>query len=355
VEKAVRLARTGSRAEGPGQTVLQRLSRTSDRALLEAVVAAEVRSMGEAGTRERLSGLVSALFGRLFVPAWTALLIDQSPTEMLLTSPRAARATAEPQAREALGIGPDVPCLWQPLFGATVTDAHGPVVEAPVIIGNRHSGQLAVAFPASATAQDERRMVDLVASELGGPLQITLLLEEMQRAATTDPLTGLMNRRAMLDQMNRERARADRYGQPLSALLLDVDHFKRVNDVHGHAAGDRVLRGLAALLGGKMRASDLVARWGGEEFLVVLPQTHPAGALVFAERVRAAVAASPFDIGEGKPLSITVSIGLAGTLPPILFEPLVEEADRALYEAKRSGRNRVCVAMPRVVARQATA
>jgi two-component system, cell cycle response regulator len=347
VEKAVRLARTDSRERHAEQTVLQRLSRSSDRALLEAVVAAEVRSMGEAGTRERLSGLLAVLFGQLFHPAWTALLVDQSPTEMHLASPQASRVEAERQAREAFGVGSEVPCLWQPLAGPASSDAQTLVVEAPVIIANKHCAQLAVAFPASAGVHDERRMVDLVASELGGPLHVTLLLEEMQRAATTDPLTGLLNRRAMLDQMNRERARADRYGQPTSVLLLDVDHFKSVNDVHGHAAGDGVLRGLAALLGAHARTSDLIARWGGEEFLIVLPHTPPVGALAFAERTRAAIAARPFDIGEATPLAVTVSIGLAGAYPPIELEAMVEDADRALYEAKRSGRNRVCVGTPR--------
>jgi diguanylate cyclase (GGDEF)-like protein len=157
-------------------------------------------------------------------------------------------------------------------------------------------------------------------------------------------LTGLLNRRAFLDAIDRERARSDRHAFPLSVLLLDVDHFKRVNDGRGHAAGDAVLRGVARVLEAVARRSDFVARWGGEEFVVALPQTGEAGARVAAERVRRAVAAETHSVPEGEPVRVTVSIGVASLDAPWSVDRLLNAADVAMYAAKSHGRNRVEVA-----------
>ncbi|MBV9946158.1 MAG: GGDEF domain-containing protein, partial [Myxococcales bacterium] len=142
-----------------------------------------------------------------------------------------------------------------------------------------------------------------------------------------------------------ERARSDRHAFPLSMLLLDVDHFKRINDGRGHAAGDAVLQGIARVLESVARKSDFVARWGGEEFVVALPQTSEAGGRVAGERVRRAVAAEAHAVPDGgDPIRATVSIGVASAEAPWSIDQLVAAADAAMYSAKSRGRNRVEVA-----------
>jgi len=170
------------------------------------------------------------------------------------------------------------------------------------------------------------------------------LQRKLSQAATHDALTGLPNRRAADDFMAHEALRAQRHGTPLSALMVDIDFFKKVNDQHGHAAGDHVLQTLAGLLKEHARATDLVARWGGEEFLVLLPDTSLAGAQQMGEQLRLAVRGSPFR-WQQTDVPITVSIGAATwSSGPFRANALVASADGALYQAKTSGRNRVCVA-----------
>jgi diguanylate cyclase (GGDEF)-like protein len=164
--------------------------------------------------------------------------------------------------------------------------------------------------------------------------------EELRRLATTDPLTGVANRRHFVEQGSRLLARASRDGEPASLALLDIDRFKQVNDTHGHAAGDQVLRQISRLCAELSRPGDLLARWGGEEFILLLPRTDLAAAFAVAERLRAAVAALAIEGGGGPPLRVTASFGVAQARAPELDE-LARRADRALYRAKRRGRDRV--------------
>jgi diguanylate cyclase (GGDEF)-like protein len=161
------------------------------------------------------------------------------------------------------------------------------------------------------------------------------------RAALTDGLTTLANRSGAERAIRRELARSDRDRRPLSFLLLDIDNFKRVNDGYGHNAGDGVIRGVAKVLPEVLRASDIAARWGGEEFLVVLPDTDLAHAARVGERIRAAVERGSFGI----PARVTVSVGAAQRGPDEAAEATIGRADTWLYEAKETGRNRV-VARP---------
>jgi len=165
-------------------------------------------------------------------------------------------------------------------------------------------------------------------------------LEDLARLARQDPLTGLPNRRALEDELEREVARAARAGAPLAAVVLDVDHFKRVNDGHGHAAGDAVLAAVAARAAAALRAGDLLARVGGEEFAILMPGADLAAAAEAAERIRARVAEGPVEAG-GLALPVTVSLGCAALAPGEVGRALLARADAKLYEAKGAGRNRV--------------
>ncbi len=177
------------------------------------------------------------------------------------------------------------------------------------------------------------------------------LAEQLQRAlqlveqdAATDALTGLPNRRSLDKLMAQQVALAERSAQPLSLLLLDIDHFKRINDVHGHGVGDAALRSFASLVREQLRAGDVCARFGGEEFVVVLPATALPAALEVAERLRYAVADSVLLIAP--PLTATVSIGTAEFTGGLTPQQFLNMADEAVYVAKKSGRNQVCAYEP---------
>ncbi len=166
----------------------------------------------------------------------------------------------------------------------------------------------------------------------------------MKELATRDGLTGLYNHRTFHLLLQDEIARAERYGEGLALLMIDIDHFKRVNDAHGHQAGDAVLTGLGERLEAQLRKVDRVCRYGGEEIAVILPST--AAATQTAERLRSVVAAAPFAVADGKTVPITLSIGVA-TYPTdgAGIDKLVSAADNALYAAKAGGRNRVCASV----------
>ena len=164
----------------------------------------------------------------------------------------------------------------------------------------------------------------------------------LERLALTDSVTGLFNRHAGDLALEREVARARRTRAPFSLALIDVDHFKQVNDRHGHAAGDEVLKQISSILSATFRASDLAVRWGGDEFLVFLPDVPASGAMVFAERARRQVEALSFEnVG-----AVTLSAGIVQVRPDEDARAAIRRADAQLYEAKRSGRNLVKMAEP---------
>jgi len=172
----------------------------------------------------------------------------------------------------------------------------------------------------------------------------------LRQSGFTDVLTGWHNRRYLQARMKEELARACRDGGSLVCMMLDVDHFKRVNDSWGHAAGDSVLRELAQRIDAEVRASDVAARFGGEEFVILLPRTTSAEGQHLAERIRNAVAEVPFDLPGGGRIPVTESVGIAEFRPGVgnadlksLGEALIARADVALYAAKAAGRDRVVV------------
>lgn len=164
--------------------------------------------------------------------------------------------------------------------------------------------------------------------------------QELERLASTDPLTGLSNRRHLFDNAETLLRAAARSPAPMSALMVDIDHFKNVNDKLGHAAGDTVLQEIAVRLGQNLRSGDLLGRVGGEEFAILLPATGADAARGVAERLRLAVSGAPIALGSGE-VTVTISLGVAVLAgPAATMEKLLRRADEALYAAKRGGRNR---------------
>ncbi len=177
--------------------------------------------------------------------------------------------------------------------------------------------------------------------------EISHAYEEIRRQTTmlmsltevrTDPLTGLRNRRALDEALDTMFAMKTRYGQPFSISIFDIDHFKKVNDEFGHVRGDRVLRSVASLLDNSARSTDMVARFGGEEFVIIMPQTELAGACLLADRLRRAIEREK--IAE---LTVTISGGVATAKDGEDPQTIIARVDKAMYYAKESGRNRVCV------------
>jgi diguanylate cyclase (GGDEF)-like protein len=183
------------------------------------------------------------------------------------------------------------------------------------------------------------------AGQAGVAIENARLFAQVRRLATTDGLTGLCNRRRFFDLAEAEFARAKQRARPLSAIMLDVDHFKKVNDRHGHAVGDRVLQAVAQRCRDALRPEDVMGRYGGEEFAIVLPETgldHSHREL--AEGLRLAVASEPIATDDG-PVTVTISLGVAtATSTTSDLAALLDAADGALYEAKRQGRNRALAA-----------
>ncbi len=176
-----------------------------------------------------------------------------------------------------------------------------------------------------------------------GVFGVRSLFVDLNTLASTDALTGLANRRSVLQHAQNELLRAERTKRPLSFLMFDIDYFKKVNDAHGHAAGDAVLRSIAEIARREFRRIDIVGRIGGEEFLVVLPESDLDNAVIAAERIRGAVAAQDFSADQHH-IAITISVGIA--VPDIAsgassVEDVLKASDEALYAAKKAGRNRV--------------
>jgi diguanylate cyclase (GGDEF)-like protein len=163
----------------------------------------------------------------------------------------------------------------------------------------------------------------------------------IERLADTDPLTGLVNRRGLQTALAQLQSTVPSHVSS-GVLLADIDHFKLINDTHGHEAGDAVLVVFAQRLRKALRVGDIVARWGGEEFLAILPQTDRDQLAAIAERLRSAVESEPFTLPDGSAIRVTVSVGVSEMAPVIgQLEAATREADAALYEAKKSGRNRI--------------
>ena len=291
----------------------------------------------------------------------TARLRDPSLTSPQMVWTITSGAVAYVLAGDARGLVPSVLAmiLFFGTFGLTVAEVIGIGVYALLAFASAIG--VSSRFNANASGYLDTAYALMVLIVLSGCIALNLriqriraklqqqrealaqALEVNRELATRDELTGLINRRAMLDLMALEHRRSLRSGRPLLLAQLDIDHFKPINDQHGHAAGDRALQAFAGTVRASVRDTDVLARWGGEEFVLMLTDTSAEHARELLERIRQAVQALEIAHSAGS-LQLTVSIGLAQHLPGDTVEHTLERADQALYHAKALGRNRVVVA-----------
>jgi two-component system, cell cycle response regulator len=219
----------------------------------------------------------------------------------------------------------------------------------PLLVHERALGTLVLGSKRRGSFGDAvRPTLEVLASHVAVSLSNARMLKRLEEMATTDGLTGLFNKRALIEIAQQKLRSANRFSKPLSVLVCDIDHFKRVNDTHGHDIGDVVIRGFGDVLRRAKRDTDVVGRFGGEEFVVVCEETDGGGAALLAERIRAELEAATFPT-EGGPLRVTCSVGVA-TFPAAgsSWEAMFRATDEALYASKRNGRNRVTAWTPRL-------
>ncbi|MDQ7780885.1 MAG: GGDEF domain-containing protein, partial [Planctomycetota bacterium] len=220
------------------------------------------------------------------------------------------------------------------------------VAVASVHIQNELTGLLVAdhAFTKLPVSDTSLQSLGILASEGALALENAGLFQRTKELATRDELTNVFNRRQLLEALDYELERAKRYKRAVSITISDIDYFKKVNDTLGHLAGDSVLRDVARILQGASRDADIVGRYGGEEFITILPETEEQGGLLYAERIRKAVERYGQTQNRYPGIQMTISVGVSGTSggAETTCEALIEKADRALYAAKERGRNRVC-------------
>ena len=301
---------------------------------------------------------------------WRILLVDDEPTQRLIMARLLKRAGYQVETagngREALGK------LDAGDFQLMITDWEMPEMDGIALCSAlRASQNKGYIYTILLTARDAIEHVvtglqagaddyltkpviepELIARLSTGKRIVTLerslrtANEENRRLSITDPLTGAYNRRYLMEQLPREIERAARYNRQLALIMCDVDHFKKINDTHGHLIGDEVLRWFVAQLQSGVRASDWVARYGGEEFIIVLPETNVDSAASAAEHLRARLVQEPFAAAEAR-FPVSASFGVAGWADVVpagsSFDALIAKSDAGVYASKAGGRNRVSV------------
>lgn len=267
---------------------------------------------------------------------------DRLPRQLLFDTDSSRQPAADPLFPM---LGAFHAAQHQPFFGKRRDLAS--VAILPLVRHGRYLGSFNLASVEAGRYIDGSGtdLLERLAAIVAVCLENTLNYERLKRTGLTDALTGINNRRFFDQRIHEEIERAGRHDEPIACLFIDIDHFKAVNDSHGHQQGDRVLRNVAKLLQKQLRRSDVLARYGGEEFAMLLGNTGAEGAVEIAERLRHAVAAKVNDLP-----AVTVSIGVAALRPSESSASseqqataLLHDADQALYAAKQSGRNRVCV------------
>ena len=328
-----------------------RLSQLLDRMLFESVVAQEVRALGfAANVRQLFEGLV-ALLSQLLSYRWLGLVAGKGagqigcahvhPDDQAAALPRALGALKYPTERDLVVVADDRGRPDSKTHGRPPSlGSGGQIVSHAIELGDVKVGRVALETWGPELTGLDQAVFDLARAELAPVARAVWLSEETRRLASTDMLTELWNRRQGGEYLEQAVAGARRYGHALSVAMLDIDHFKNINDTYGHASGDLALQQVSAILRRTVRKADAAVRWGGEEFLVVMPSTGAPGARVAGERFRQAVCARPLQLEGSEQLVVTVSVGLA-SFDQDGAPSLLSRADKALYAAKRRGRNRV--------------
>ncbi len=322
-----------------GLDVRERIAAHLDAALFDSVVASEVRRLGATESFDRLVDLLSQFLSQVTTYRWMAITRDLPPRIGLHVNPF-SRDSVVLEALEALGLAADIPMTLIEDEDAVVDQDGPPAITERIPFGDGFLGTIAIA-PRAPAHHSDPLLVKTIARELGGAMRMATLVEESRLTARIDMLTGLLNRRAFMEWATREMRRSLRYHDALSIIILDIDHFKQINDTYGHTGGDAVLSFVGRLLPTTVRSCDVVARWGGEEFVLALPSTPLAGAMLVAERARRVLAESAINTHESGSVDVTGSFGVAQLCPGETMESLIDRADRAMYAAKTGGRNRV--------------
>jgi diguanylate cyclase (GGDEF)-like protein len=258
------------------------------------------------------------------------------PVSALLHKPLSLVDAQSPEARTGFAVRLDVPRV------AVVSGDGTPFTDDERRLIHELFGIIKYAEEADARFQElEQRMLSLQRENL----DLVVKNRRLSEVSTRDALTGLYNRWFVMEKIDSEINRALRHGSPMSLLMLDIDHFKRINDTWGHPAGDQVLQAIGKLLRDSCRVYDVPGRYGGEEFCIVLPETKPGNTTVVAERIRRRLEETELSCGDGA-VVVTASMGIAGMEADSegeILSPaaLIDRADRALYTAKNRGRNRV--------------
>lgn len=344
------------RREVTEEYVIAKITDLLDRKLFETTILNDIASLS--GSLKNLEETVVSVFrilASLFAfQVGILLLLDEREAYVYPSQPVGTAALEEAVERTvevATGYAWD---KGEDDLKTVVLD-HGAVEEdiplgqaffhLPLTAQKRVYGILAVAGqPTPAFRRDAPSILSLVSNELSMILDNARLYEEAKKLAITDGLTRIYNHRFFQELFDKEFKRADRYNTVFSLIMLDIDHFKNINDTYGHLLGDEILKEMAMLIKGCLRSMDVVARYGGEEFAILLPETELEDAIQTAERIRMAVKNHEFGSALGKRIAVTVSQGVTSYPSPGIYNKsdMVAKADAALYQAKESGRDRVC-------------
>jgi diguanylate cyclase (GGDEF)-like protein len=325
----------------PPQSAMNRLSRVLDDLLFDAVLASEVRRLVNAPDRKAFAHSITVLASDVVTYAYMLVRLEGPKSPTYVVHAREAWPSEEDEALRAFGIplDSDVETIATGPTGAGVEVIPGEPTSFPIRTGNEELGEIRVYSGARPLAAGDATTIALLAREIGTVAKAQFLMEHTKLLALTDALTTLYNRRHTNTTLELEVARTNRYGTPLSLVMCDVDHFKSINDRFGHNVGDEVIRRVANVFPVNIRRIDVAGRWGGEEFVILLPNTPLPGATLVGERLRAAIEGlGPI---AGGPERVTVSVGVAEHTRGGTATELVERADQALYSAKQRGRNRV--------------
>jgi two-component system, cell cycle response regulator len=360
VDGGPRPAREEAAVPRPELDILSRVNELLDRKLYQATVLSEISRV--AGTLENFDETFVSVMGQVarvvdFTLGAMVFVEDEDELEVMIlrNRPVAASVVEEAKIRVLEAVAAERP--YRPLArmqarvlapaagvtGGSPETALTGFAAFPVLAKDRLSGFMALVGRAvSRIDGDTQTFLAQVAQQAHIVTENSRLFDRLRRMASRDSLTDLYNHRHSIEVLSNEFGRVGRYAQGLSLLMIDLDHFKRINDEHGHPTGDALLKEFARLLRDMLRAVDSVGRYGGEEFVVILPHTSAEEARQTADRIRRRVEGHEFT-AAGKPLRVMVSAGVASYPSSSVDSPesLIREADKALYRAKQGGRNRV--------------